>query len=109
MEVIQNRRRFPRIPSRYSMLVTSVGGEVQEEIASTRSLSLGGCGFRSTASLGEGAALELLISLKLRPLSVPGRVVWESPRRDGAFDVGVEFTSLGHDERLILEQHFNTV
>jgi hypothetical protein len=102
-----HQRRFPRIPSSYIVLVRKVGEEDIEELAKTRSLSLGGCSFRSDEPLGEGAGLELVISLALRPLSIPARVAWEHPHDDGGFEVGVEFLKLDHDERKVLEHFFN--
>ena len=102
-----HRRRFPRIPSSYIVLVRKVGEEEIEELAKTRSLSLGGCSFRSEEPLGAGAGLELVISLALRPLSIPARVVWEHPRDDGGFEVGGEFLKLDHDEQKVLKHFFN--
>ena len=101
-----NRRRFPRIPSGYTVLVREVGGEHLEELAKIRSLGLGGCSFISDEPLEEGVALELVISLDLRPVSVPARVVWTHPGA-GGLEIGVEFLSLDHDERTILEDFFN--
>lgn len=106
-EDLPNRRRYPRIPSSYILLVRKVGKEAIEQLAKTRSLSLGGCSFRSEESLGEGATLELVISLSLLPLSIPSRVVWERPRADGGFEVGVAFLKLDVDDREILERFFN--
>ncbi len=102
------RRRFPRIPSGYTVLIEKVGGEHLEELAKTRSLGLGGCSFVSEEPLAEGMVLELVISLGLRPVSVPARVVWIRPGAAEGVEAGVEFLSLGHDERTILEDFFNT-
>ncbi len=103
-----NRRRFPRIPSGYTVLVNEVGGEHLEELAKIRSLGLGGCSFTSEEPLAAGMLLELVISIGLRPVSVPARVVWTRPGGEQGDEVGVEFLSLAHDERTILEDFFNT-
>lgn len=106
-EEYRERRRHTRMPCSYAVLLRKASEEDLGEPTRTSCLSLGGCRVASGTPLGRGTDLELLISLDLRPVSVPGRVVWERSRDDGRFNVGVEFTFLGHDERILLEQLLN--
>jgi hypothetical protein len=101
------QRRFPRLPSHYTVLVQKIGDSQLEELAQTHSLSLGGCGFWFDQALGEGTVLELVIGLDLHPLSIPARVVYQHPADRDGFEIGAEFLSLGADERRILERLFN--
>lgn len=92
-ENTSSRRRFPRINARNAILVTR-SETALEDIASTRSIGLGGCGFISRESFGRGSDVQLLISIGHNVVRASARVVYEEPLGDGSFDIGVEYTSV---------------
>jgi c-di-GMP-binding flagellar brake protein YcgR len=96
-------RRFPRIPAENAVLVRIAGTQAPEVLATTRTVSAGGCMFVQRQTLGVGTAVELLISLPGRVIKAQGRVVWENERASGAFEVGVEFLRINPEDRRILE------
>jgi len=102
-----HKRRFPRIPSDYPVLVRRLGDEALEKLGRTSSLGLGGCAFLSEESFGVASLVELLISIDMRVVSAPGRIVYENRASPAGFEIGVEFLELGADERRILGRLFN--
>jgi hypothetical protein len=104
MDEEQSRRRFPRIPSANAVLVKKVGEEGLEGFAKTRTIGMGGCGFRSEERLEPGSVLELLISVSRSVLRSKARVVYEKCLDDGAWEVGVEFLELDPEDRKVLEK-----
>ena len=98
---LSQTRRFPRVPAVRPVLVRLPNGDSQpyEEIARTRVLGLGGMMFVGGKLLGEGAALELLISLREGVVRAGGGVVWESRRSVGEVEIGVEFLRLDETDR----------
>ena len=102
----EQKRRFPRIPSENTVLVTRVGDRGLDRFARTHTVGLGGCGFVSEEDLGEGATVELMISIRPRAIRARARVAYQVPREGGSFDVGVEFIDLTEEERLVLEALF---
>ena len=102
-----HKRRFPRIPSDYPVLVRRIGDEALERLGRTSSLGLGGCAFLSEEAFGMEALVELLISIDMRVVSAPGRIVYENRASPSGFEIGVEFLELGTDERKILDRLFN--
>ena len=95
-------RRFPRIPSQHTVLVAEVEGENLDRFTRTHTVGLGGCGFVSEHSLGKGAIVELMISIRPRAIQTRARVAYEAPRPDGGYDIGVEFLELEESQRWVL-------
>lgn len=93
-ENTSSRRRFPRIHARNAILVTRHEGVALEDIASTRSIGVGGCGFISRESFGRGSDVQLLISIGHNVVRASARIVYEEPLEDGSYDIGVEYTSV---------------
>jgi PilZ domain len=96
------KRRFPRIPSELTVLVKKLGPDVLEEFAKTRVVGLGGCMFVSDTALGVGSPVELLISVRGRVLAAQGKIAWETPKGESAYDVGVEFMRLSPEDQQLL-------
>ena len=94
------RRRFPRIPSENAVLVKRLGELPAEEFAVTRSVGLGGCAFTSRESFGIDAHLKLLITIQRDVVEARARVVYETPREDDRYTVGVEFLEVENTDRL---------
>lgn len=102
------RRRYPRIPSENTVLVTVREGEELDAFAKTNTMGLGGCGFVGEEPLGEGSIVELMISVRPEVVRSTARVVYEHERNDGRWDVGVQFLKLETDDRVILEDLLGT-
>lgn len=100
-----SRRRFPRIPSHLDLSVRRV-----EEMKSLPMVSkvsevgLGGCRFTSRQSFGENAMLWLTIIPKKSIIEARARVVYESPKKDKTFEIGVEFVEISARDRATLEK-----
>lgn len=100
-------RRFPRIASNHTVLVTKLDGEL-EQFALTRTIAVGGCGFLSNERVGQGAIVELLIALdRQNVIKVHGKVVYERALDDGAVEVGVEFIDITDDDAALIERLFD--
>lgn len=100
-------RRFPRIASNHTVLVTKLDGEL-EQFALTKTIAIGGCGFLSNERVGAGSIVELLIALdRENVIKVHGKVVYERPLEDGAIDVGVEFIDITDDDAALIERLFD--
>lgn len=102
MEKQVKRRRYPRIPSENAVLVKLLGSEVSEGFAKTGSVGLGGCMFVNSESIGVGAYLDLLISVRGTVAKAMARVVYELPDVNGC-QVGVEFIQITDADRRLLE------
>ena len=102
MEEQVKRRRYPRIPSENAVLVKMLGSEVSEGFAKTFSVGLGGCMFLNTESIGVGAYLDLLISVRGTVAKAMAKVVYELPD-DNGYQVGVEFIQISDADRRLLE------
>jgi len=102
----KNQRRFPRVPAEYAVLVKHLGLEAEEAFAKTRVLGLGGCMFVRDEALGEGAAIELLISIRGQVIKTTARVVYESAHPSGGVEIGCEFLFVSDKDRQILEGVF---
>lgn len=94
-------RRFPRISARTTVLVESLDPDGTEELARTRSVGRGGCGFLSPAPLAPGTALQMLISVGRDVVKARAHVVYshETPR---GHEVGVEFVQLTPEDEVVL-------
>lgn len=103
----KNQRRFPRIPAEHAVLVKPLGLEADEAFAKTRVLGLGGCMFVQDEPLGEGAAIELLISIRGQVIKTTARVVYEQPHPGGGVEIGCEFLFVSDKDRQVLEATFS--
>lgn len=102
------RRRFPRLQTENPVHVKRLGPEGLEGFGKTESIGLGGCMFVNHESVGSGAPVELLI--KVRPqhvITAKGRIVYEVPKDDRTFEVGVEFLSISEKDREVLQSLFD--
>ena len=98
-EPVSNRRKFPRLPLCNPVLIKRLGGASEESLVRIRSVSLGGCKFLHGERLGDGALLELLISLGDAAIEAKGRVLYEIAREDGMVEIGVEFLEVPEADR----------
>ena len=103
----KNQRRFPRVPAEFAVLVKPLGLEADEAFAKTRVLGLGGCMFVHDEPLGEGSAVELLISIRGQVIKTTARVVYESPHSSGGVEIGCEFLFISDKDRQVLETAFS--
>jgi hypothetical protein len=106
---IDDRRRFPRIPSVSTVLVRRLGDRDSETLSKTHSLGAGGCMFVHNGLLGLGSAIEITLTVHGQVLKARGRVVWESEKGPGWAEIGVEFTEVAPEDqpalaRLLAEQ-----
>ncbi|MGC8723680.1 MAG: PilZ domain-containing protein [Acidobacteriota bacterium] len=87
-------RRFPRVPSRNSVVVRKLGAGEEGGLTTTEVVGLGGCSFLHAEPLeaGETLYLSILIGVELAEARV--RVVYSKPREEGGFEIGVEFTEV---------------
>lgn len=92
------QRRFPRIPAECPVLVRKLDGERTTRISCTKVVGLGGCMFRHDKPFGDGSLLNLLILVRERYLEMRGKVVYEIPREDKRFDIGVEFVEISEED-----------
>jgi hypothetical protein len=102
----REKRRFPRIPAEYAVLVKKLGPGEVEEFAKTRSVGLGGCMVVSDSALGLGAGVELLISVRGGVVKAHGRVVYEIPKGEGEYQIGVEFLRMATGDLNLLQALF---
>ena len=94
------KRKYPRLRAERPVHVKMLAQQERESSAKTESLGAGGCSFVNRDPVGKGAAVELLISVKPRKvITARGRVVYERPMGERAFEVGVEFTSITPGDR----------
>lgn len=106
VEGVKEQRRYPRIPSHFHLLVRPDGHWDDETFTRTEDVGLGGCQFTHTRALPEGTRLFMAIAIKERIVEVGGRVVYATPRQDGGFDTGVEFTRFRPSDRECLVELF---
>ncbi len=102
----KNQRRFPRIPAEHAVLVKRLGPGESEVLAKTKVVGLGGCMFINDEPLGEGSAIELLMSIRGQVIKTTARVVYELQDPDGGVEVGVEFLFISDRDRQTLEALF---
>jgi PilZ domain len=94
-----DRRRFPRIPSISTLLVSRVGDKDSEALSKTHTIGAGGCMFVHNATLGVGAVVELTMMVHGQVLKARGRVAWENVKGPGWVEVGVEFIEVAPEDR----------
>jgi PilZ domain len=100
-------RRFPRIASHHSVLVTKLDDGV-EGFALTKTIALGGCCVVSPERLGAGSSVELLIAIdREHVIKALGRVVYERLLDDGFSELGVEFVHLNDGDARVIEGLFD--
>jgi hypothetical protein len=99
-----DRRRFPRIPSVSTVLVRRVGDDASEALSKTRSLGAGGCMIVHNARFGNGAVVELTVTVHGQVLKARGRVAWEIEKGPGWVEIGVEFLEVAPEDRPALDK-----
>jgi hypothetical protein len=100
------KRRFPRLPAEHAVLVKKLGADETEEFAKTRTVGLGGCMVVGDSSLGLGAGVELLISVRGGVVRAQGRVVYEIPKGENSYQIGVEFLRMATGDLTLLQALF---
>ena len=101
-------RRFPRIASNHSVLVTKLD-DGAEEFGITKTMALGGCSVISSEPFGVGRSVELLIAINREEvIKALGRVVYERQLDDGYTEVGVEFVHLNDEHARLIEGLFES-
>ena len=96
-------RRFPRFPTQTTLLVESLDPDGPEELARTRSVSLGGVGFLSPRPLDEDTPLQILIAVGPEVVRARGRVVYSLAGSNG-HEVGVEFVQITPADEEVLQR-----
>jgi c-di-GMP-binding flagellar brake protein YcgR len=78
----------------------------------TTSLSRGGCSIRTGAVLPPDAVFVFELTVEgreTRCIEVEGRVAHSTPRRDGGYDVGIEYVSLSSPRRVAMTRFLDQV
>ena len=99
VEEYTQKRRFPRIPSTNSVMVTKLADDRVEGFTKTKVVSPGGCLIMSDVPLGVGSLLEIRIAVRGHLATAVGRVIHETPKSPGEIEVGVEFVEIGEADR----------
>ena len=94
-----SRRKFPRIPTKNAVLVHLLGEELDEELAKTRNISVGGCMFNSPKTFRVGSAIQLLVKIGEDVVEAVARVVYTQPHVEGGFDIGAEFVFINQSHK----------
>ena len=97
-------RRFPRVPSKHSIVVRKIGGVVEEGLATTEIMALGGCSSVQDEPCGPGEILYLSILVGLELAEARARVVYSRPREECGFGIGVEFTEVPSRDLALLRE-----
>ncbi len=87
-------RRFPRVPSKNSIVVRKLGAGAEGGLTTTEVVGLGGCSFvhAEPQEAGKTLYVSILIGVELAEARV--RVVYCKPREEGGFEIGVEFVEI---------------
>lgn len=102
---MSEHRRFPRIPTANTVLVTRVDEEPSDHFGRAHSVGLGGCGFVSERDLELGSLVDLMIAVRPRAVQAQGTIVYCNAREEGdGFDVGVEFVDISPDDLYIVAE-----
>ena len=104
-ELTPTRRQYPRVPTENVVMIHRIGPAEEKEMATALQIGLGGLMISSVESLGVDSYLRLAITIDNEVVEATGRVVWEKPTDDGAFDVGVAFVSIdsAHSETIMAQ------
>lgn len=95
-------RRFPRIPSKNSVVLRKLGANPRGELTVTKVVGLGGCSFLHPTSQGVGETLFLSILVGEELGEAKVRVAYERPQEDGTYEIGVEFLEIAERDRGLL-------
>ena len=95
-------RRYPRMAAQYAVSYRRVlpgGGEGPAGFSETQTIGLGGLMFESESPMERGENLQVEIALGDHTVRAAGTIVYVE-RRDGRpWQIGVQFTALGEDDR----------
>ena len=101
-------RRFPRIASHHSVLITKLD-DGAEGVAMTKTMAIGGCCVVSSQQAGVGSSIELLIAIdRDHVIKALGRVVYERVLDDGYAEIGIEFVHINDEDARVIEGLFET-
>lgn len=101
-------RRFPRIASHHSVLLTKLD-DGAEGVAMTKTMAIGGCCVVSSARVGVGSSIEMLIAIdREHVVKALGRAVYERVLDDGYCEVGIEFVHINDEDAKVIEGLFET-
>jgi hypothetical protein len=92
-------RRFPRLQAAHPLFVEIFDDRAAGVFARTEVIAEGGCMFTSTDSFGFRSLMRLFISTGGRIVNADARVAYERRRRDGRYEVGVEFLRVSPVDR----------
>lgn len=111
-EDAQNKRFFQRVPLGVAVAYRRVQGDDQEvpegRLAQTINISAGGLLILTNEKLTSGQTLNVALDLyqNNQPLRMVCRIVrCQTSKREGCFEVGLMFVSIGIDERRRIEEH----
>jgi c-di-GMP-binding flagellar brake protein YcgR len=90
-----DRRRYPRIPSRYDVNVRlAEENRAIPAVSTVGDVGHGGCRFVSRENWPVGSILWLTILPKKSIVEAKARVVYEKQQKDGTFEIGAEFMEI---------------
>lgn len=95
-------RRFPRMCAECAVayrLCSAAGPEGDPQLATTRSVGLGGLMFESGHPIERGVPLLLEVVLEECTVRAAAQVVYADRREDGRWNVGVQFTEISEADR----------
>ncbi|MEJ2368522.1 MAG: PilZ domain-containing protein [Acidobacteriota bacterium] len=98
----RDKRRFPRIPSAYPVMLENAGKE-EGGFTRTNEMGLGGCSFSYHQELKKNVQLRLYIKLKDRVIQAEGTVVYANPDDEEGYEIGVEFLGISEEDSVILD------
>ena len=98
------KRRFPRLRVEQPLFLEVLEERGPQGFARTRSLGEGGCSFNSPYDIGYLSLVKVNISLSGHVVSCDGRAVYQLPKDDGGYEIGVEFLRVSNEDRLHIRQ-----
>lgn len=101
-----DKRRYPRVASQILVRLTRLDAGPGGDLSSTRNLSLGGCTVVHDHPLGADTPLRLVFCMGESVVEAKGRTVYEIARKDGCFDLGIEFLEMPPEDAELLGQFF---
>jgi hypothetical protein len=103
-----DRRKYNRIHSENAVHLKRLDLEAGEACGKTAAMSLGGCTVLNRQPVGQGSSVELLIAVGTshKVIKARGRVVYELPKGDHFYEVGVEFQSISPEDFDVLQGLF---
>ena len=104
-QVKRVQRRYPRVPSQWDLSVCPAHEKKGIPMVSlVGDVGLGGCRFLSNQPWGENALLWLTMIPKRSIVEARARVVYERPKKDGTYEIGVEFVEISPRDKATLEK-----